>query len=291
MVKTPHWVLAGLTALALVGSMAFAGNLDFNSDGPQNQNEQTRPSPEDPNAFINTYKQKVNELMNRNRLDPVTGQPVPTQILRSPNSTEIPVNQSPAATKAGKTLAAPPGNTPCSREGAGGIGGGCLEGATGSLEEIKKRLEDLAAQDPAHAQSYKQSVINLDRMTQGWRTAKANKVILIAAPVDGDAVAQFYSKVDDFWRGHQKDMDVEAYVVCQGPAQAMRYLKDNWQEFLKKYSGGLPFPLQVVSENASPKDVDLRRLPAVVMQGGSDRAVVYDMDKLAQAWEEIHQSN
>jgi hypothetical protein len=275
--------------LALVGNIAIAEDLDFRSAGPQNQYEKGAPGKgDDANAFFDNYKNKVQELMTRDKLDPVTGQVIPTQIFRAPDTKEIPASQSSAATRAGKTLATPPAVSPCSRESANGIGGGCLDGATGSLEDVKKRLEDLAAKDPAHAQGYKQSMSNLDKLAQGSRTVKANKIILIAGPGDGDGVARAFGKIEAFWKQHQKDWDVEAYVVCRGPAEAIRFVKENRQQLFKNYGGGLPFPLQVVNEAASPKDVDLHRLPAVVLQEGKDREVVYDLDGLDQAWDDRH---
>jgi hypothetical protein len=287
-IKCMAVALTALT-LAFVVNMAVADGLDYRQAGPQNQNEQGAPgNGNDPNAFFNNYRDKVQDLLTRDKLDPATGQVVPTQILRAPDTKEIPASQSPAATRAGKALTTPPAVIPCSRESAKGIGGGCLEGATGSLEDVKKRLEDLAAKDPAHAQGYRQSIANLDKLAQGSRTAKANKMTLIAAPSDGDEVARAYSKVEGFWKQRQKDWDVEAYVVCRGPAEALRFVKENRQQLFRNYGGGLPFPLQVVNEGASPKDVDLRRLPAVVLQGGKNREVVYDMDNLAQAWEDLH---
>lgn len=262
-----------IVAMAQLAMTCPANAVDFFTPGGQNEAQRDQSDKQEQIKFYNYYKTKVAEMLRKHQVDPRTGQYEPTRIYGAPGTKQEDVAPGSKTSRQAQEITRPRPK-PCSREG----NEGCI-GTPTSLEDAKRRFEERAAADPTHAKYYQQAYSNLERLVKP-QAPKAKRIILMVTAGDIATVARCYLDLASFWEPRKEKWDAEAYIVAASQVIALRFIKENRENFFSAFKGGMPLPIQVVGPTAMPAGVNLEDLPAIMIQVGKETQVVRETGDL-----------
>jgi hypothetical protein len=233
-------------------------------------------------AFYRYYMTHVTKMMSEIKMDPRTGRPiVPPNwgkvgsiadedqtsmgLVTAKAETQQTAETAPCCSAAAKKSEKPRAGTP---------------GPVGAAVTDQRTTQESVGRQPGQ-----------NPRTQAPRSpvaTKPNKATLLVNPHDVAAVAAAYKALAAIWVPRKQDWDAEAYVLCKGSAEAIRFVQaDLGQVMVEVGPGDPPYPLQVVNDMTLALGVDTARLPAVILQTKSGKVVVYAGENLEHRWRAI----
>lgn len=268
-------------AICLVAGVLFLTPLyswavDFND------NPATRDRAKEDEAFYRYYMNNVTKMMSEIKMDPRTGRPIPPpnwgKAGSIPDWEKDPIGEMAAKARLKQSADAAPccsaAATDSEKPGNGVLG---PAGATGTNQKPEPEAAD------RQAGQYRRVATSSNKVV-----AKANKATLLANPQDLELLAAAYKAMAALWVPRKQEWDAEAYVLCKGSDEAIKFVQTDLGQVIGAVGPGEPpYLLQVVNDSAIAGGVDTTRLPAVILQTKAGKVIVYAGENLERRWQAI----